>query len=70
VHVFFLCVNNSPLSAVARLCARRAQAYELLQRQQQLEAMLAEVRGQKEPELLLDTAESLLARMKAKLQKA
>jgi hypothetical protein len=32
--------------------------------------MLAEVRGQKEPELLLDTAESLLARMKAKLQKA
>lgn len=48
----------------------RAQAYELLQRQQQLESMLAEVRGQKEPELLLESAETLLARMKAKLQKA
>jgi hypothetical protein len=32
--------------------------------------MLAEVQGTKEPELLLESAEGLLARMKAKLQKA
>lgn len=48
----------------------RAEAYALLQRQQQLESMLAEVKGQKPPELLLESAEGLLARMKAKLQKS
>jgi hypothetical protein len=32
--------------------------------------LLLQVRGQKEPELLLESAETLLARMKAKLQKA
>lgn len=59
------------LSVSVRVCACcRAEAYALLQRQQQLEAMLAEVNGQKEPELLLESAESLLARMKAKLQKS
>lgn len=31
--------------------------------------MLAEVQGTKPPELLLETTEQLLARMKAKLQK-
>lgn len=46
-----------------------AEAYNLLARQQQLEAMLAEVKGQKPPELLLESAEGLLARMRAKLQK-
>jgi hypothetical protein len=47
----------------------RAQAFELLKRQQQLETMLAEVQGSKPPELLLETTEELLARMKAKLVK-
>lgn len=47
----------------------RAQAYGLLQRQQQLETMVAEVQGTKPPELLLETTEQMLARMKAKLQK-
>jgi hypothetical protein len=47
----------------------RAQAFELLKRQQQLETMLAEVQGSKPPELLLETTEQLLARMKAKLVK-
>jgi hypothetical protein len=49
---------------------RRAQAFELLKRQQQLETMLAEVQGTKPPELLLETTEELLARMKAKLVKS
>lgn len=54
----------------APVAACRAEAYALLQRQQQLESMLAEVKGQKPPELLLESAEGLLARMKAKLQKS
>lgn len=52
-----------------RCCDRRVQAFDLLKRQQQLESMLAEVQGTKPPELLLETTEQLLARMKAKLQK-
>eukprot|EP00878_Enallax_costatus_P004360 GHUV01004596.1.p1 GENE.GHUV01004596.1~~GHUV01004596.1.p1 ORF type:complete len:221 (+),score=62.98 GHUV01004596.1:99-761(+) len=47
----------------------RAQAYDLLKRQQELETLLAEVRGTKQPEMLLDQTEGILARMKAKLQR-
>jgi hypothetical protein len=61
--------------AHARRCvnaaaAHRAEAFNLLQRQQKLETMLAEVEGSKPPELLLETTEQMLARMKAKLQRA
>ena len=48
----------------------RAQAYDLLKRQQELETLLAEVRGAKPPEMLLDQTEGILARMKAKLQRS
>eukprot|EP00775_Hariotina_reticulata_P013336 gene13336-13465_t len=47
----------------------RVQAYELLQRQQHLESLLAEIRGIKPPEMLIETTEDILNRMKAKLQK-
>jgi hypothetical protein len=47
----------------------RAQAYDLLKRQQELETLLAEVRGTKPPDMLLDQTEGILARMKAKLQR-
>lgn len=48
----------------------RALAYSLLKRQQQLETLQAEVQGEKEPELLLETTSALLSRMKDKLSKA
>ncbi|WIA17269.1 hypothetical protein OEZ85_014141 [Tetradesmus obliquus] len=67
-------MGNSDDVEMARLEAEniqlRAQAFELLKRQQQLETMLAEVQGSKPPELLLETTEELLARMKAKLVKS
>jgi hypothetical protein len=44
-------------------------AYELLQRQQHLESLLAEIKGIKPPEMLIETTEDILNRMKAKLQK-
>lgn len=51
------------------LCGCRSQAYDLLKRQQDLETLLAEVRGTKAPEMLLDETEGILARMRAKLQR-
>ncbi|KAF6259388.1 DHHC palmitoyltransferase-domain-containing protein [Scenedesmus sp. NREL 46B-D3] len=64
--------NSRDEVEIARLEAEniqlRAQAFDLLKRQQQLETLLAEVQGSKPPELLLETTEELLARMKAKLR--
>eukprot|EP00879_Flechtneria_rotunda_P003430 GHRR01003658.1.p1 GENE.GHRR01003658.1~~GHRR01003658.1.p1 ORF type:complete len:234 (+),score=70.47 GHRR01003658.1:315-1016(+) len=67
-------MGNSDDIDVAQLEAEnttlRAEAFKLLQRQQQLETMWAEVQGAKPPEMLLETTEGLLARMRAKLAKS
>jgi len=58
---------------IARLEAEntmlRAEANRLLLRQQQLEQLLAEARGDKDPELLLETTNDILSRMRSKLKK-
>jgi hypothetical protein len=57
------------LSLLLRGDMCRAEANRLLLRQQQLEQLLAEARGDKAPELLLETTNDILARMRAKLNK-
>ena len=59
-----------PPSPLPLLLLLSALAYSLLKRQQQLETLQAEVQGEKEPELLLETTSALLSRMKDKLSKA
>ena len=58
---------TSPTCSAVSL--NRAQANRLLLRQQQLEQLLAEARGDKDPELLLETTNDILSRMRSKLKK-